>query len=123
MLPDAAVSALVQACHGDPFAVLGLNADARGKLWARAMLPGASSVSVFDAASGKAIVALALRNDAGLWEAAIPRRKKRFDYRLRVQWANGSEGTYADAYAYGPLIADADLHFFGEGFTQQAHFD
>ena len=79
------------------------------------MLPGASSVSVFDAASGKAIVALALRNDAGLWEAAIPRRKKRFDYRLRVQWANGSEGTYADAYAYGPLIADADLHFFGEG--------
>jgi 1,4-alpha-glucan branching enzyme len=27
----------------------------------------------------------------------------------------GEEGTYADAYAFGPLIAEDDLHFFGEG--------
>ncbi|MDH5331052.1 MAG: 1,4-alpha-glucan branching protein GlgB, partial [Aquincola sp.] len=38
-----------------------------------------------------------------------------FDYRLRVQWANGNAGTYADAYAFASQIADDDLHYFGEG--------
>jgi len=115
VLPDDDVHALVEARHGDPFAVLGLHADAQGKLWVRAMLPGASSVAVVDAASGRKVVDLALRDDTGLWEAAIPRRKNRFDYRLRVQWANGDAGTYADAYAFASQIADDDLHYFGEG--------
>ena len=115
MLSAADVSALVAARHGDPFAVLGLHADAQGGLRLRAMLPGAASVAVLDAKTGKRVTALALRDPAGLWEALIPRRKKRFDYRLHVQWAAGGEGTYADAYAYGALIADADLHYLGEG--------
>jgi 1,4-alpha-glucan branching enzyme len=115
MLSPADASALVEARHADPFAVLGLHADADGALWLRAMLPGATAVAVLDAASGKRIAALALRDEAGLWEAVIPRRKKRFDYRLQVQWASGGSGTYADAYAFAALIPDADLHFFGEG--------
>ena len=115
MLPAADVSALVAARHGDPFAVLGLHADEAGALWLRALLPGASSVDVVDFKTGKRVAALTLRDPAGLWEAAMPRRRTRFDYRLRVQWAEGGKGTYADAYAYGALIADADLHYFGEG--------
>ena len=115
MLRAVDVSALVCASHGDPFAVLGLHADDKGVLWLRAMLPGATSVVVVDARTGKRVAALALRDMGGLWEASIPRRKRRFDYRLTVQWAAGGEGTYADAYAYGALIPDADLHFFGEG--------
>ena len=106
---------LVLARHGDPFAVLGMHSDDAGKLWLRAMLPGAASVAVIDAATGKRAAELSLCEPAGLWEAPIPRRKERFDYRLQVQWSNGDEGVYADAYAFGPLIADADLHFFGEG--------
>jgi 1,4-alpha-glucan branching enzyme len=115
MLADSEVEALVGARHHDSFAALGLHADATGKLWLRVMLPGAASVTVLDAATGKQAAELKQRDPAGLWEAAIPRRKTRFDYRLAVQWANGNEGVYADAYAFGPLIADADLHFFGEG--------
>jgi 1,4-alpha-glucan branching enzyme len=115
MLAEAQARALVEARHSDPFAVLGLHADAKGMLWLRAMLPGAASVTVLDAQTGKRIVALGLRDPAGLWEAAIPRRKKRFAYRLQVQWQAGGEGTYADAYAYGALIPDADLHYFSEG--------
>jgi 1,4-alpha-glucan branching enzyme len=115
MLAAFDVVGLVSARHGDPFAVLGLHSDDAGKVWARAMLPGATSVAVIDAATGKRAAELSLCDPAGLWEAAIPRRKTRFDYRLAVQWANGDEGVYADAYAFGPLIADADLHFFGEG--------
>ena len=115
MLNDAEVAALVEARHGDPFAVLGLHADAAGTLWVRAMLPGAASVAVVDAASGKRAAELALRDAAGLWEGAIARRQNRFDYRLAVRWADGSEGRYTDAYAFGPLVPDDDLHYFGEG--------
>jgi len=115
MLQAADVAALVEARHGDPFAVLGLHAAAAGKLWVRAMLPGAASVRVLDAGTGKRVAELSLRDAGGLWEAPIQRRKTRFDYRLAVQWAHGDEGVYADAYAFGALIADADLHFFGEG--------
>jgi 1,4-alpha-glucan branching enzyme len=115
MLDRADIDSLTEARHGDPFAVLGLHADATGKLGLRAMLPGAVSVTVLDAATGKKAADLALRHDAGLWEGAIPRRKNRFDYRLAVQWTGGDAGVYADAYAFGPLIPEADLHFFGEG--------
>jgi 1,4-alpha-glucan branching enzyme len=121
VLSDADIAALVHARHGDPFAALGLHVDADGKLWARALLPGAAAVDVIDAASGKKTAALSPRDDAGLWEGAIPRRKQRFDYRLHVRWANGDEGTYADAYAFGPLIAEDDLHFFGEGSHLRPH--
>lgn len=115
MLADADVAALAEARHVDPFAVLGLHADPDGRLWLRAMLPGAATVAVIDAASGKPVAELALRHPGGLWEGAIARRRKRFDYRLAVQWAAGGEGVYADAYAFDALVPDADLHFFGEG--------
>jgi 1,4-alpha-glucan branching enzyme len=115
MLDDADVAALADARHADPFAVLGLHADADGRLWVRAMLPGATQVTVHDAADGRRVAVLLPRGDGGLWEGAVPRRRKRFDHRLAVHWAGGGEGVYADAYAFGPQIADADLHFFGEG--------
>ena len=115
MLDDTALAHVIEASHGDPFAVLGLHTNDDGKLWLRAMLPGASNVAVINATTGKRAADLTLRNAAGLWEGAIPRRKNRFDYRLSVQWTNGDEGVYADAYAFGPLIPEADLHFFGEG--------
>ena len=116
MLAAADVEALVQGRHADPFAVLGLHADASGALWMRAMLPGALSVALHTAA-GQAgcVVKLAQRGATGLWEAQVPRRKNRFDYRLQVGWADGSAGRYADAYAFGSLIHADDLHFFGEG--------
>ena len=115
MAEPSDLAALAEGRHRDPFAVLGLHADTTGQLWCRAMLPSAASVAVIDAATGKRTADLSLCHPAGLWEAPIPRRKKRFDYRLQVQWAAGGEGTYADAYAYGALIPDADLHYFGEG--------
>lgn len=121
MLAEADVAALVAAAHPDPFAALGLHADANGKLWLRAMLPGAARVTVLDAASGKRAAELALRDPAGLWEGGIARRRKRFDYRLLVQWQDGGEGQYADAYAYGPLVSEDDLHFFGEGTHLRPH--
>lgn len=39
-LDEAAVAALVEARHGDPFAVLGRHLDAAGTPWLRVLLPG-----------------------------------------------------------------------------------
>ena len=115
MLSDADVSALIGAHHADPFAVLGMHGDSGGALWMRAVLPGAASVVVLDAASGRRVSELDLRHAEGLFEGKLPRRRKRFDYRLHVAWETGDTGTYADAFAFGPLIGDDDLHYLSEG--------
>ena len=115
MLNEPDVKALIEARHTDPFSALGLHADADGKLWIRAFLSGAKSVTVLDASSGKPLVALLLRHVDGLFEMHIPRRRVRFDYRLSVVWADGSSGVYADAYNYGPQLSDDDLRALNHG--------
>ena len=92
-----------------------MHADAKGVLWVRAFLPGATEVAVLDADSGRRVSTIALRDAEGLFEGAIPRRRKQFDYRLHVRWASGDSGVYADAFAFGPQINEQDLYFLGEG--------
>ena len=114
MLSDDDLSALVRARHPDPFAVLGLHADPKGRLWVHAFLPHAVAVEVLDA-GGEFVAKLERRSGGDVFEGPIAGRKERFDYRLRVRWDSGADGVYADPYAYGPLIADDDLHFLAEG--------
>ncbi len=119
MLDKHDIAALLAARHPDPFAVLGLHADAAGKWWLRALLPGAQSVEVLDAASGKSLTDLQHHGD-GFFEARIPLRRKRFDYRLKVRWHDGSdglqqEGIYADTFAFGPQLDEDALIAFREG--------
>ena len=115
MLKPNDAAALLAARHADPFAVLGLHADDAGRLWLRALLPGAEKVTVIDSKSGKAIAELSLRDTAGLFEALIPRRRKFFGYRLRVTWQYGESTELSDAYAFGPQLSEHDLHLLREG--------
>ena len=117
MLSDEDVLALVHARHPDPFAVLGLHADADapGALSLRVLLPQADGVAVVDAGTGEHLADLVKRHDAGFWQGLIPHRHDRFDYRLQVRWSDGSIGRHADAYAFGPLLTDTDLHYLAEG--------
>ena len=107
MLSETDLQALAQARHADPFAVLGMHGDADGDLWVRALLPGARRVALLDTLSGRRV--------AELLERPSPRRRQPFDYRLQVLWSDGHETVMGDPYRYGPLIADADLHFLSEG--------
>jgi 1,4-alpha-glucan branching enzyme len=109
MLEPQAVAALLAARHADPFAALGLHAHTDGQLWLRALLPGAATVEVLDRASGRLIVDLVRRHAEGLFEARVPSLSERFDYRLRVRWADGNVGVFADPYAFGALIPDDEL--------------
>ena len=87
MLAPGDIDALLAARHADPFAVLGLHADAAGKLWIRALLPGADAVELLDA-NGRSLTDLPHQRD-GFFEARVPLRRKRFDYRLKVRWHDG----------------------------------
>jgi 1,4-alpha-glucan branching enzyme len=115
MLSDTDLLALLDARHGDPFAVLGMHADAGRRLWVRALLPGAAEVRVRETKTGRVLATLAQRHEAGVFEGVVPRRRTRFDYRLQVRWADGHHSLLADPYRVGPLIADDDLYYLGEG--------
>ena len=115
MIAERDVLALVGGRHDDPFAVLGLHAGGGGRFWIRALLPGATAVTLLDARSGRELVVLSARHGDGLFEAVVPRRRKPFDYRLQVRWADGRTQRLADAYAFGPQLAEEDLVALREG--------
>lgn len=114
MLAESELQALLAARHPDPFSVLGLHADADGKLWLRALLPGAAGVMVLEAGSRKVVGSLPHR-EGGFFEAAMGRRRKKFDYRFQVRWDDGHEGCHADAYAFGPQLEEQDLTLLARG--------
>ena len=115
MIDDAQVALLVAGRHPDPFAWLGLHADAGGRWWIRALLPQAQSVALLDADSGARLVELSRRHPDGLFEARVPRRRRRFPYRLAVRWRDGDEQVLADAYGLGPQLEDQDLRELHDG--------
>ncbi len=80
MISDDDLSALVRARHPDPFAVLGMHADPKGRLWVIAILPSAVKVEVLDVA-GAFIARLERRSGSDVFEGLLPGRTERFDYR------------------------------------------
>src|SRR6187402_3120945 len=94
--PDAgAVEAIVQARHGDPFAVLGPHEVAQGCA-IRSFLPGAIKVEVLSHDSSQWLGELELLDAAGFWSGLIPAH---VPYRLRVTRPD-SLSVIDDAYAF-----------------------
>ncbi|WP_372525067.1 1,4-alpha-glucan branching protein GlgB [Piscinibacter sp.] len=114
MLQTTDVDAIRTACHGDPFAVLGLHEDEDGSWSLRAFLPGAAQVAVLDAATGGTCGNLVRRHDDGFFEATLP-VTGRFAYRLHVRWADGSQAIIDDPYRFPPVLGDLDVWLLGEG--------
>ncbi len=112
----AALVALQQGRHGDPFALLGQHERAGG--WRlRVMLPGAASVALLR--DGKPVAELQRLPDSDIFEAEG--EGPRFDYRLRVRWQAGGEGDYADAYAFGPQLSPDEMRRLRDGNEVRAH--
>lgn len=106
------IEALVRGCHGDPFAYLGPHENSTGEgMLVRAYIPGAISVEMLDALSGRSLGIMAQDLVPGLFIHRLPEQKK---YRYRILWAGGSYDT-EDPYAFGPLLGDMDLYLFSEG--------
>src|SRR5450631_695776 len=118
-LPDAEISALVNARHGDPFAVLGMHVI-NGEVVVRALQPHVSRVQVVDAADGSVVGELPLIAPEGLFAGALPGRRTRFRYRLRVTLGT-DVSDIEDPYRFGPILTDLDLYLFGEGNHRQLY--
>ena len=120
MLSKAEVISLCRGEHGDPFAVLGLHADSKGRIWLRSLQPGAKSVSIIDTESGEVLVELAQRKiealgeSSGFFEASMLGRNKFFDYRLRIVWAGGVQEV-DDPYRFSTVLGELDVWLLAEG--------
>ncbi len=115
-LPDGDVAAIVDATHGDPFAVLGPHATPRG-LAIRALVPHAAVLEA-RTRDGRLLARLEPRHGAGLFEgpaeewasAAWPPPP----YRLHAANAGGA-WVIEDPYRFGPVLGELDDYLLVEG--------
>jgi 1,4-alpha-glucan branching enzyme len=115
ILSDGEIEALLAARHGDAFSALGLHGGADdAPLTLRVLLPGAVKIAVIDAFSGEILADLPQIHPDGLFAGPISGRNDRFAYRLRVEYLSATV-EFADAYSFGPILGNLDLHLIAEG--------
>ncbi|MDP2390606.1 MAG: 1,4-alpha-glucan branching enzyme, partial [Acidobacteriota bacterium] len=113
-LASAAIEAIARGLHPDPFAVLGPH-DVEGGVVIRVFRPHVRSVEVIPFGQPDGLVLTRIHPE-GLFEGVVPNeRRDDFDYRLHLVWSDGSSSETDDAYRYGPVLTDFDLHLLGEG--------
>ncbi|MDE2437531.1 MAG: 1,4-alpha-glucan branching enzyme, partial [Sphingomonadales bacterium] len=113
----AAIAALLDGVHADPFALLGIHAGPDGT-FARALLPGAEEASAFTL-KGAALGKLVRVDERGLFEGPIKGKPRPVKYRCR---AAGSEWWITDPYSFGPVLGPTDDFLINEG-THRRLFD
>lgn len=119
LAPADGVAAVLAADHRDPFGFFGMHHfEGTGPLMVRAFLAEASAeasiVHVVDAATGEVAAELPRVHEAGIFAGVVPRRGKRFAYRLRVRTQAG-EIDVEDPYRFPPVLSEADAHMLAEG--------
>lgn len=106
----AALEALLNGTHADPFALLGIH-EGPGGAFARAVLPGAETAQAH-ALSGEALGALKRIDDRGLFEGHVAGVRQPVKYRCT---AAGHEWWVTDAYSFGPVLGPLDDFLINEG--------
>ena len=107
----AAMAAIVQGNHGDPFSVLGLHKS--GKQWiARAFVPHAEFVSV-QTLQGDHLGTIERKHESGFFEGPVAAKGQ---HPIRFACANeGGSWIVTDAYSFGPVLGPMDDYYIGEG--------
>ncbi|MBV9521720.1 MAG: 1,4-alpha-glucan branching protein GlgB [Alphaproteobacteria bacterium] len=113
VLDPGALEALLQARHGDPFALLGMH-DVAGAIVVRVFLPWARELAVIDAETGSVAAELPRRDAAGVFAGVVPRREAPFRYRLRAEGALGPY-EFEDIYRFPPVLGELDVYLLAEG--------
>jgi 1,4-alpha-glucan branching enzyme len=119
--------AIDQLIHGescDPFAVLGPHAaevDGVRGVVIRALQPNTAGMAIEPA--GAPPVAMTRRHARGVFEGFVPSDADPalFDYRLRIDEADGRTRLMDDPYRYGRVLGEVDLYLFAEGTQHRAH--
>lgn len=105
-IDPGAIEAIVQARHGDPFAILGPH---NGTV--RAFIPGADTVSLVDRDTGLTAGPLDRLHPAGFFAG---RSTASGGYRLRIS-RGGAEWDTEDPYSFAPLLGEMDIYLLAEG--------
>lgn len=109
-LDGAAVQALMEGRHGDPFALLGPHRVGEATV-VRTLQPGATAVRVVARDGGDDLGSLGLVHPGGLFAGPVGRAGP---YRLVIDWPGGRQEV-EDPYAFGLLLGDLDLHLMAQG--------
>ena len=113
----AALDALVEGRHGDPFALLGVHRHRRGRI-VRCFQPGAAGIEMLGA-SGESLGEMRRVHPHGLFTAPLPARKRR--YCLRVVRPDGSHRLVEDPYRFPSTLSEIDRYLLGEGSDQRIY--
>ena len=106
------IQAINNASHNNPYGVLGLHANDKGYLQINTFLPNADAVSLLDA-KGKVVAKLDKIDESGFF-TKVTRRKKYFDYQLKVVDSQG-ERVITDPFGCSVVLGDLDIYLFNEG--------
>ena len=113
-VPRDEVYRFVRGLHSDPFSVLGPH-KIGDDVEIRVFRPDARAVEVvLDREPEKPIVAERIAKE-GFLCATVPGAERDVPYHFRIVKLDGSEELTRDAYQYGPIMGDVDLHLFSEG--------
>ena len=113
----AAIKALLDGTHADPFSLMGPHAGPQGT-FTRAFLPGASSVSVHSL-KGARIGSLQKVDDRGLFEGKMRGNPRPVKYCCK---ADGHEWWITDPYSFAPVLGPLDDFLIAQG-THYRLFD
>jgi 1,4-alpha-glucan branching enzyme len=111
-LSEGEARAILDARHGDPFAVLGAH-PAEGGVAIRAFVPHAETLEA-RAPGGELLAKLERRDDAGLFEGLAEGRNGVADYRLHARNAE-AEWVLDDPYRFGPVLGEMDDYLLVAG--------
>jgi 1,4-alpha-glucan branching enzyme len=106
----AALEALLEGRHDDPFSLLGGHAGPQGT-FARTVLPGAETAEAHDLA-GNSLGQLARTDARGLFEGIIAGAPQPLKYRAQAQ---GTQWWVTDPYSFGPVLGPVDDFLMAEG--------
>ena len=101
-----AAAALLEARLNDPFAMLGAHDGT-----VRTFQPGAEAVTLFARDDARDLGSLD-EQAPGLFVGALA---EDVPYALRIAWPGGAVQETEDAYSFGLVLGDLDLHLFNEG--------
>jgi len=111
-LSELEVASLLEARHGDPFAVLGPHRVEDG-LAVRVLLPGAEAVELLDP-RGRPLATLDRRHPDGFFEGLLAGRSAPLAYRLRARFP-GETRELEDPYRFAPVLDERDENLLREG--------
>jgi len=113
-VPRDEIIRFVKGLHSDPFGVLGPH-KIGDDVEVRVFRPDARAIEVVLDREPDNPIAAERIDEEGFFCVTVPGAGRDIPYHLRIVKPDGSEEFTRDAYQYGPIMGDIDLHLFSEG--------